>query len=207
MKLRPFAYSIALLALTLFFVQGCSVLRQAEEARAFSRCRFRLASVSSLRLAGIDMQNVASRSQLSLPDAGRLGLALANHSLPLTFRLNLEVQNPNPNTAAMNKMSWTLFIDQIEMLSGMLNERVEIAPNGSSLVPLDISVDLFKALSGQSAETIANFAFNLAGEGGKPTRMMLRIKPTLNILGSTFSYPIDVGVELSASGVMPTNSF
>lgn len=203
MKKPSSAFFIGLLAPLLFFVQGCSVLRQAEEARAFARCRFRLESVSSLRLAGIDVQNVASRSQLSLVDAGRLALALANNALPLTFRLNLEAQNPNSNAAAMNQMSWTLFIDQIEMLSGSLNERVEIAPNGSTIVPLDISVDLFKALSGQSVETIANFAFNLAGEGGKPTRMMLRIKPTLNILGSNFSYPIDVGVELSASGIMP----
>jgi hypothetical protein len=100
-------------------------------------------------------------------------------------------------------MSWTLFIDQLEMLSGELRERVEIAPNSSSIIPLDISMDLFQVLSGQSVETIANFAFNLAGEGSKPTRMMLRIKPVFQILGSEFSYPIDVGLTLSDGNIMP----
>ncbi len=183
--------------------QSCSLLREANEAKTFARCRFRLESVSSTRLAGIDVQHVASRHQLNLVDAGRLSLALANRSLPLTFRLHLEAQNPNASVAAMSQMSWTLFIDQLEMLSGELGERVEIAPNSSSIIPLDISVDLFQVLSGQSVETIANFAFNLAGEGGKPARMMLRIKPTVQILGSKFSYPIDVGLTFSEGGMMP----
>jgi LEA14-like dessication related protein len=184
-------------------VQSCSLLRTVNEAKTFARCRFRLESVSSIRLAGIDAQHVASRNQLNLADAARLSLALANRSLPLTFRLHLEVQNPNASQAAISQMSWTLFIDQLEMLSGELRERVEIAPNSSSIIPLDISMDLFQVLSGQSVETIANFAFNLAGEGSKPTRMMLRIKPVFQILGSEFSYPIDVGLTLSDGNIMP----
>lgn len=196
-------WRLGILAMPIWFICSCTVLRQVEEARTFAHCRFRLASVSDLRLAGIDIQNVASRAQLSALDAGRLALALSRKSLPLNFTLNLEAQNPNASTAAMNKMSWTLFIDQLEMLSGELNQRVEIAPNGAALVPLSISVDLFTVLSGQSADAIANFAFNLVGEGGKPLRMMLRIKPTLNILGTHFTYAVDVGTELSAAGVMP----
>ncbi|MDW8467346.1 MAG: hypothetical protein RML35_14630 [Chloroherpetonaceae bacterium] len=179
------------------------MLRQAEEARAFARCRFRLASVSNLRLAGIDIQNVTSRNQLSAIDAGRLALAVGNRSLPLTFRLNMEAQNPNSIAAAMSQMSWTLYIDQIEMLSGNLSERVEIAPNSLTIVPLNISVNLFQVLSGQSADAIANFAFNLLGEGNRPTRMLLRIKPVLNLLGVDFSYAVDVGVEFSQGGAMP----
>lgn len=201
---RPLNTShVLLLAEVILLMQSCSLLREANEAKTFARCRFRLESISSIRLAGIDVQNVTSRNQLNFVDAGRLGLALANRSLPLTFRLHLEAQNPNASKAAMSQMSWTLFIDQLEMLSGELRERVEIAPNSSSTVPLDVSVDLFQVLSGQSVETIANFAFNLAGEGGKPARMMLRIKPTLNILGSNFSYPIDVGLTFSEGGMMP----
>ncbi len=197
------ASSAWLLVGLVLHMQSCSLLRTVNEAKTFARCRFRLKSVSSIQLAGIDVQHVTSRYQLNPADAARLSFALANRSLPLTFRLHLEAQNPNASVVAISQMSWTLFIDQLELLSGELCERVEIAPSSSSIIPLDISMDLFQALSGESVEAIANFAFNLTTAGDKPTRMMLRIKPVFQILGSEFSYPIDVGLTLSDSNIMP----
>ncbi|KER10914.1 MAG: hypothetical protein HY22_01710 [[Candidatus Thermochlorobacteriaceae] bacterium GBChlB] len=179
-------------------LQSCGVLRQVQEAQNFARCQFRLKTVDRIRVADIDVQNVKSKSDLNLLDAGKLGLALAGNSLPLTLRLNVEAQNPNSSAAAMNRLEWTMFIDDIQMVTGAVSDRIEIPQNSSALVPLDISVDLLKVLSGKSAETIANFAFNLAGEGGKPTRFMLRIKPTITILGSDYSQSFDVRTEFTS---------
>ncbi len=184
----------------MLLLQSCSVLRQVQEAQNFARCQFRLRTVDGIRVANIDVQNIKSKSDLNLLDAGKLGLALAGNSLPLTLRLNVEAQNPNSSSAAMNRMEWTMFIDDIQMVTGAVSDRVEIPQNSSAIVPLDISVDLLKVLSGRSAETIANFAFNLAGEGGKPTRFMLRIKPTVTILGSDYSQSFDVRTEFTSGG-------
>jgi hypothetical protein len=193
-------FSLVAIFLVALTASGCSTLRQVQEAQNFTRCQFRLKTVDGIRVAGIDVQNIKSKSDLNLLDAGRLGLAIAGNTLPLTLRLNVEAQNPNSNNAAMNKMEWTLFIDDVQMVAGALSNRVEIPQSATTTVPLDVSVDLLKVLSGKSAETISNFAFNLAGENAKPTRFMLRMKPTINILGSDYSQSFDVRTEFTSGG-------
>ncbi|MCS6988194.1 MAG: LEA type 2 family protein [Chloroherpetonaceae bacterium] len=182
-------------------VSGCSVIRQIQEMKNFARCEFRLATVENLTLAGINVQRVKSARDLSIADAARFAMALSQSMLPLNFTLNVDVKNPNAETASLNRMEWRLFIDDIELLNGVVENKVSVAGNGGvSTLPLQLSVDLKKALSGRSGEAIGNFALNLAGEGNRPTRFMLRIKPTIDVLGYPIEYPdyFDVRTEFTA---------
>jgi len=59
---------------------------------------------------------------------------------------------------------------------------------------------LKKALTGRSIESIKNFAFNLAGIGGKPTRLMLRMKPSIQVGSMTIQYPNEIDVRTEFTG-------
>lgn len=180
----------------MIFTSSCGVLKQTSEIARLSKCEFRLKNAENPRLAGIDISNVDSYDDLGLMDYASITAAVAKNNLPLSFRLNVESRNPNSGKAAMNKMSWILYIDDIEMTQGVVNQRVEIPPNGgSSIIPVNISVNLMEVLKGGSGDALLNFGFNVAGTGDRPTRILMKLKPTIYIGSSEIEYPGYINVK------------
>lgn len=182
--------------LTFFLVAGmiftaCDVLNQVQQMATLAKCEFRLSSVDQLRLAGVNIQQVKQLSDLKVTDAAKITTAaISGGSLPLNFTLNVEAKNPNSAIAGLNRLEWTLLIDDIEMVSGVNDNRVQIPANGgTAVIPLTIGVDLKQALKGKSADAIANFGLNLAGAGNKPTRITLKAKPYISVGSQTIAYP------------------
>jgi len=176
--------------LILIFFSSCGVLQQVNQVSTLAKCDFKLESVQNLTLAGINVQNISSLSDLKMLDATRLAAAVANQQFPLDFTLNIEAKNPNASAAGMTKIDWILLIDDIEMTQGILDRQVTIpANNGVAMIPVQMHVDLKKALSGKSTDAIINFGLNLAGNGNKPTRFTLKMKPTITVNGFPITYP------------------
>jgi hypothetical protein len=174
----------------LMFLTSCDVLQQVNQVSNLAKCDFKLESVQNLNLAGINVQNIHSLSDLKMMDATRLATAMASQQFPLDFTLNIEAKNPNSAAAGMTKIDWILLIDDIEMTQGILDRQVTIpANNGVAIIPVQMHVDLKKALSGKSSDAIINFGLNLAGNGNKPTRFTLKMKPTINVNGFPITYP------------------
>lgn len=170
---------------------ACDILDQARQVAMLSKCEFRLSSVDQLRLAGVNIQQVKKLSDLNLMDAAKITTAaVSGSSLPLNFTLNVEVKNPNAGTAGLTKLDWILFIDDIQMVSGVNEQRVQIPGNGGTgTIPLSIGVNLKEVLKGKSGDAIANFGLNLAGAGNKPTRITLKAKPTIMVGSQYIAYP------------------
>lgn len=170
---------------------ACDILDQARQVAILSKCEFRLSSVDQLKLAGVNIQQVKKLSDLNLMDAAKITTAaVSGSSLPLNFTLNVEVKNPNAGTAGLTKLDWILFIDDIQMVSGVNEQRVQIPGNGGTgTIPLSIGVNLKEVLKGKSGDAIANFGLNLAGAGNKPTRITLKAKPTIMVGSQYIAYP------------------
>lgn len=170
---------------------ACDILDQARQVAMLSKCEFRLSSVDQLRLAGVNIQQVKKLSDLNLMDAAKITTAaVSGSSLPLNFTLNVEVKNPNAGTAGLTKLDWILFIDDIQMVSGVNEQRVQIPGNGGTgTIPLSVGVNLKEVLKGKSGDAIANFGLNLAGAGNKPTRITLKAKPTIMVGSQYIAYP------------------
>jgi len=189
--------SFIILLLSLFtLITSCDVVKQVSQMSYLSKCEFRIETVEQLRLAGIDVQNKKSLSDLSMLDAGRIASAAMSPQFPLDFTLNIAAKNPNTVDAGMTRIDWILLIDDQEMTRGILDKQVTIpANNGSADIPMQMHVDLKKALSGKGADAIINFGLNLAGTGNTPTRFTLKLKPTINVGGIPVSYPGYVNVK------------
>ncbi|PKP04337.1 MAG: hypothetical protein CVU14_00450 [Bacteroidetes bacterium HGW-Bacteroidetes-9] len=181
---------IASFILSLTIISGCDILDQARQVAMLSKCEFKLSSVDRLQLAGVNIQHISKLTDLNIMDAAKITTAAMGSSLPLNFTLNVEAKNPNSATAGMTKLDWILLIDDIEMVSGVNNQRVQIPANGgTAILPLTIGIDLKQALKGRSADAIANFGLNLAGAGNKPTRITLKAKPTIMVGSQSIAYP------------------
>ncbi|MBW6492671.1 MAG: hypothetical protein K0B15_15920 [Lentimicrobium sp.] len=183
--------SLSVILIITIFMSGCEILNQAQQMTNLTKCEFRLSSVDQLRLAGVDIQQINQLSDLRLMDAAKITAAAASGgSLPLNFTLNVEAKNPNTAMAGLNRLDWILLIDDIEMVSGVNDQRVQIPANGGTTnIPLTIGINLKEALKGKSADAIANFGLNLAGTGNRPTRITLKAKPTIMVGSQTISYP------------------
>lgn len=179
---------LVLTAFTLLLT-SCEVLQQVGQMANIANCKFRLESVKQLTLAGINVQNIKKVSDLTLVDGAKLAAAVATNQFPLTFTLNTEVNNPNASVAKMTRFDWILLIDDIEMTRGLVNSAYTIPANGTTIVPMQMSIDLKEALSGKSADAIINFGMNLAGAGNEPTRFTMKIQPTITVGSYVLTYP------------------
>jgi hypothetical protein len=177
----------AIIVIMLF--SSCSVLQQTSEMKNFGKCEFRIESARNMKLAGVNIQDKKSLQDLTIMEMTKIGGVIAGGTLPLNFDLKIEVKNPNPVMAAMNKLDWILLIDDIEMTRGILNQRIEVPAGSLANFPVFINLDLMKSLNGKSGDALINFAMNLAGTGSKPTRIKLKAKPTIMIGSTPVEYP------------------
>ncbi len=177
---------ISLLLVGMLSFQSCDILNQ---MITFTKCEFKMNSLTDTRLVGINIQNKKSFSDLSFMDAATATKTLLTGKLPLTFNLNIETKNPNTSTAGMQKMEWILFIDDIKITTGTLNQHISIPPGGTQNIPIAISLDLKKLLNNKTKSALLNFGFNLADAGNYPTRVRLDIKPTIEVAGIPIEYP------------------
>lgn len=198
MKKLLFAWII----LTAFLVNSCDILDQAQQVAMFSRCEFRLSSLTNAKIAGVNVQNIKSFNDLNMLDATRIATAYSTGSLPLTFTLNVQSRNPNTRPAGMNRLDWILMIDELEVLNGVTEQKITIPANGGTAVlPMELKIDLMKVLETKNVESLANFALNLTGMGNTPTRVSMRAKPTINIGTTPVTYPgyITIDSEFSSN--------
>jgi hypothetical protein len=176
-----------LLLLLIFLLSDCKSLR---ELQSFSRCEFRVATVENTMLAGVNVQQIRKITDLNLAQAARITQSYAGGSLPLSLIVNVDVKNPNGTAAAMNSMEWIMLIDDREIVDGVVNDRIDIAPNGGiSKLPIRISTDLRKVLSNMPAEDAVNMGLGLSGSGSKPTRITLKVKPSILVGQTLIKYP------------------
>lgn len=194
--MKKTAYILGLAAL----VSGCALLDQFMQMKNFAKCQFRLVSVDRPTLAGIRIDGKRSTRDFGMRDGLKFAAATAGNSLPLDFTLNIEARNPNQEPAGMNRLEWILLVDGIEMTRGVLDQRVDIPAGGTSPLPLDISLDLRKVLSGQSLDAMLNLAFNVAGEGAHPTRITLKARPSIMVGGQSVDFPDYITVNTEFGG-------
>jgi hypothetical protein len=193
------------LILAIIFVfpyQGCDVAQQTQHAANLTKCDFRVLSVENINLAGLNIQNKNSIKNLNLTDATRIMAAMGASTIPLSLQVNFEGRNPNTAAAGLNKLEWILFIDDIQMTSGLVDQAFTIPPNnGTAVIPIQVGIDLKQALKGKSLDAIINFGFNLGGVGNKPTRIKAKLKPTIMIGNVPLTYPGYISVNTEFSGL------
>ena len=203
MRIRKFSKSqwLAATGITLIAIQGCDVVQQAQQAVNLTNCDFRIRSVQNITVAGVNVQNYKSVNDLNVADLAKITKASLQNTFPLSLQLNLEGRNPNTSPAGLNRIDYILLIDNIQMTTGSLAQSFTIPPNnGTTLIPLQFTVDLKQVLQGKSLDAIINFGFNLAGVGNKPTRISIKLKPTIMIGPTQLQYPgyITVGTEFGS---------
>jgi LEA14-like dessication related protein len=189
----------AVLSLILI-LPSCDILQQVGEMQMLSRCEFRINTVTDINLAGVNVSNIQHISDVRPMDVLMLTNGVLSNSLPLNFNLNLQIKNPNDQTASLNRLDWILFIDDLKMIEGAINQRFMVGPDENSTLPVQIGFNLAEALSDERADKIIDFALGLAEGSGKTTRVMVKLRPSVMVGQRSIAYPgwIEVRNEFTA---------
>ena len=89
----------------------------------------------------------------------------------------------------MSKIDYILSLNGKQVISTTMNKGINVPANGSSVVTIPITTDLFQLFSGESADAILNLAFKLAGASSDPVNVGLQVKPYISINGQSLAYP------------------
>lgn len=182
-------FLLPLLGLGILASYGFDLLEQVKSVANLPSCKFRLGSVDKTTLAGVSLQGRKQASDINIQELLGLRQAFATNKFPLKFTLNIEVKNPNGSPAGISRFEWILLMDDRELTRGLFDKPVEIPAKQKGAIPLEITLKLQKLLAGKTLDSMVNFGLNIAGEGNKPTRLSLKVKPSLQIAGQTLSYP------------------
>jgi hypothetical protein len=176
--------------LILFAVTALSACTALTQLAALSKCDFKIDSIKNTSLAGVKIQGLRNFQGLSIADAARASTSLLSGRLPLDFTMNVAVRNPNAMTAAMTRMDWEAMLDDTKLLGGAVTDRVEVPANGGTAVlPLNVSVNLKEIFQTLSRDQVLNLPFGMADAEDKPTRVALRMKPTVLVGTRPVTYP------------------
>jgi LEA14-like dessication related protein len=168
-------------------LNSCSFLK---EMTTLAKCEFRVTTLENPQLAGVDVSNVHSFTDIGIADMGLITVSIMKGELPLNFTLNLEARNPNPVMAALNRIEYLVFIDDAQVASGEMNQRIEIPANGGvATIPLGLETDLIDILKKDSRQALVNFGLNLADASNRPTRVSIKLKPTIIVGVTEIIYP------------------
>lgn len=179
---------LAVLCLVLI-LPSCDILQQVGEMQMLSKCEFRINTVTDINLAGVNVSNIRDISDIRPLDVLMLTNGVLSNNLPLNFKLNLLVKNPNDQTASLNRIDWILFIDDLQMLEGAINESFSVGPDATSMLPVQIGFNLAEALSDERSDKIIDFALGLAEGSGKTTRVMVKLRPSVMVGQRSITYP------------------
>lgn len=180
------------------FINSCNVVKDISNTLTnISRLQFKLDNVTNFRLAGIDISNKRSISDISITDGLKLTNAFATKSFPADFVLNVGALNPNDGTkgtrqseATITSLDYRLLLDDVTTITGDISSPVSVPGTGQSInIPMKMSLDLYQFFGNKGYESIANLAMAIGGLGGSPARVKLDIKPTVKTSLGPISYP------------------
>jgi LEA14-like dessication related protein len=176
-------YSIIIIVI----LTSCSAFK---ELISFSRCEFRMKNIDRIRLAGVNLEGKSSISDFKITDIGMFTQYALRGTLPLDMVLNVEAKNPNQQSAAINRVEWIAYIDDQEMMTGYVDERIVIPANdGTGMIPLHIRFDMKKVMKSSTGNAIANLALNLMNIGERESQLTVKIKPTILVGSFELEYP------------------
>lgn len=180
--------SFAILIMLLFVFNSCDTLKQ---LAAFTQCKFKTAGLNSVYLAGVNLDKVKNYKDLNFTDAASVAANILQNKLPLNFVVNVAIQNPNGQLAAMDGMDYIVLVDDVELSTGGITKRIEIQPNGgTATLPINIGTDLIKLFSKNDMQKLKDFAFGLRDANGQTSsRVTVKIKPSISVNGQRISYP------------------
>ena len=165
------------------------IANQAAQVMNLKNCTFDVTGVNNINMLGIDVSKGMSQNSLNAAQLIKVTNALLNKKLPVTFNVNLDVNNPNSIAASLGKMDYIISLNNKEVISSTFTDGFSIPANSKGNISIPISTDLFQLFSSETGDAVLNLAFKLAGAKSDPVNLGVQVKPYIKINNQSLAYP------------------
>ena len=183
---------IAIVMLTASFTaceELAQIANQAAQVMNLKNCTFDVNGLDKINMLGINISKNMSLSDLTASQVLNVTNSLMNKKLPVTFNVNLDVNNPNSIAASLGKMDYIIALNGKEVISSTFTQGFSINPNSKGQIAIPISTDLFQLFSSETKDAVLNLAFKLAGAKSDPVNLGVKVKPYIKINNQSLAYP------------------
>lgn len=170
-------------------LSSCDLLTQVAQMANFANCTFDFNSINKIQMLGVNLSKGMTKDDLNATQLLNLANALMKRELPVTFNVNLDVENPNAIAAAMSKMDYIVSLNGKQVISTTMSNSINVPAKSKNTITIPVTTDLFQLFSGESADAILNMAFKLAGASSDPVKLGLQVKPYITINNQQLAYP------------------
>ncbi|MCR4660265.1 MAG: hypothetical protein K5650_08230 [Bacteroidales bacterium] len=181
-----------------------SVLNQFASVANLANCKFDIQSVSSVNVAGVNLKNI-SNGNITASDVIKLAAAIQSKNVPLGMNVNIGVDNPTKQSAALTAMDWILEVDRQQMANGVSTKAYTINPGKATTIPLGVNADLYSLFSSKGLEALKNFASSFTNDGIS-SQVGLKIKPSISVGEVQVPFPNYIALQKSTGKSSTTSS-
>ena len=165
------------------------IANQAAQVANLRNCTFDVNNISNIQMMGINIGKGMNKNSLSAVQLINVTNSLMNKKLPVTFNVNLDVNNPNSIAASLGKMDYIISLNNKQVISSTFTNGFSIPANSKGQISLPISTDLFQLFSSETADAVLNLAFKLAGASSNPVNLGVKVKPYIKVNNQSLAYP------------------
>ena len=165
------------------------IASQAAQVMNLKNCTFDVNGLDKINMLGINIHKNMSLSDLTAAQVLNVTNSLMNKKLPVTFNVNLDVNNPNSIAASLGKMDYIIALNGKEVISSTFTQGFSINPNSKGQIAIPISTDLFQLFSSETKDAVLNLAIKLAGAKSDPVNLGVKVKPYIKINNQSLDYP------------------
>lgn len=179
-----------------------SVLSQAAQLANLANCQYTLKNVTDVTVAGVSIRNVTN-GNISATDILKLTTAITSKNVPLAMNVNVNVNNPTAQAAALTAMDWIMEIDGTQFATGTSTNAYAINPNGNTVIPLNVNTDVYSLFS--NINSLKNFVTSFSSDGTS-SKIGLKIKPSINVGGVQVPMPNFITLEKTTGNTSSTST-
>lgn len=191
---------ISFFLLLLLGLSSCSINKQAQQIKALEKCDYRLVNATQVSLAGTDIRKLMNEQSINLVNLPGLALGYLRKDIPLRATLNLEISNPSSTLAAINNFEYKILVNQQEVATGIVDQRVSIDAGQRIQVPVQVNANVYQFVSNSKVlSDIGDFLSSARKGEEKKGMVTLKIKPSILVGGNLVKYPGFITIDKEVS--------
>ncbi len=167
-------------------VCGCSVF----QALKLKDCTYEYSHISD-----VTFLEMTHSELVSIQGIARVTRYLRNptEDVKVGFTLHLKVSNPNKGIASMERLYYTVCLDDsLQVAEGSVPENFTVLGGTSAILALPLSFSMNQLFSGQGKASFRKLALNMINRGDSPSKITVNLRPVIRVGGAAMSVPNNI---------------
>lgn len=155
--------------------------------KRFEQSDFELIRIEDIKIANIDISRIRSFNDFNQRDLAKLTESFIKKELPLSLTFVVEITNHAKKEAILERLDYIVTVNNKDILSGELNERIVVKPNvGSETFFVKSELEIIGLFDKDELEDNIKAALRLLAADNIYDEINLRVRPYIRV-GNQFS--------------------